>query len=215
MKIITALFICFIAFIDMPSQYKWQLQKEKNNIRVYSRSVENTDIRELKAETTVEVPLSNIVAMIKDVNYYPNWVYRCSEARILKKVSETEFYYYQLTYAPWPISNRDMIIRCRISQDQQTGRVIAKLDGAPDFIEEKPGIVRVQKFSGEWVLTPVDDGKVRIVHELFIKPQGDIPSWLMNYAAVEGPYSTIHNMIQKLNDKRFANRTFGFLKDRI
>lgn len=216
MKIIS-LFVFFIGslIITPPlAQKDWTLEKSRNNIKVYSRPVENTETRELRAVTTVNAELSSIVAIIKDVEFYPKWVYRCSEAEILNKVSETEFYYYQVSDAPWPVSDRDMTIHARISQNEATGEVVVKLDGIPDYIEKKSGLVRVPKFNGKWVLTPLDNGEIRVAHELFVAPQSDIPSWLLNYAAIEGPYSTLYNMMSIINNDRFANKSFEFLKER-
>ncbi|MDQ3190518.1 MAG: START domain-containing protein [Bacteroidota bacterium] len=213
MKIISFLvfFICCL-LLNPIVQNDWELIRKKNNIEVYSRAVEKSEIRELRAITTVDSDLSNLVAIIHDVEYYPNWVFRASKAEVLKRVSETEFYYYQVTEAPWPISNRDMIVHVKFSQNPESKEVLVILDGVPDYIKEKPGIVRVPNFNGKWVFTPLENGTIRIIHKLFIEPKGDIPNWLVNRAAVEGPYSTLLNMKTIINKDRFSNRTFRFLK---
>ena len=206
MPLITTFIIFSIVLFNICLYENWQLQRSGNNIKVYSRPIANTGLRELKAITSAEVPLSNLLAIIKDVEYYPSWVYRCSEAKILNKVSENEFYYYQKTFFPWPLSNRDIVIHVKISQNKNSGEITVKLDGVPDYIEKKAGLVRVRKFAGKWVLTPKDDGKINIVHELFIETKGEIPPWLIDYAAVEGPYSTMYKMVSLVKNKRFSNK---------
>ncbi len=215
MKIISLLaFFVFSLIINSNEQNDWELIRNRNNVEVYSRPVENKNDRELKAITIVDSDLSNLLAIIYDVEYYPNWVYRASEAEILNTVSETEFYYYQVTDAPWPITDRDMIIHVKVSQDEVSREITVKFTGVPDYMEEKPGFVRVPSFNGNWVFTPLEDGTVRVVHSLLIEPEGEIPSWIVNSAAVEGPYSTLLNMRRLINEDRFAKRSFDFLIER-
>jgi ribosome-associated toxin RatA of RatAB toxin-antitoxin module len=197
------------------SNEDWRLQKEKNNIRVYSKSSSNSTERHLRAEAEVNTSLSSLVAMISDVHLYPKWVYRCSEAKLLKQINEREFYYYQITHVPWPIPNRDMVIHVKINQDEETGKVLVSLKGVPDFIPENENLVRVRIFEGQWEFIPQSSGVVKVTHQFLIDPKGDVPGWLVEMAAVDGPMNTMESMIQLKSDKAFANRSFAFIKDPV
>lgn len=197
------------------SQEEWQLQRNRNNISVYSRPSGENGIMKMRAITTLNVPLSNIVAILKDVDYYPQWVYRCSEAEIINQISETEFYYYQVTTVPWPIQNRDMVIHMKLSQNEKSGEVTVELKGKPDYIKEKEGLVRVKIFEGKWFVKPLEGGGVMVTHDILVVPNGSIPTWMVNQAAIEGPFGTLEEMANRVNEARFANRSFPFLKDEI
>jgi hypothetical protein len=196
-------------------QEEWQLQRNRNNISVFSRLAEATGAMEMRAVSNIKSPLSNIVAMLKDVDYYPQWMYRCSEARVLKVISETEFIYYQVTTVPWPIKNRDMIIHVKIAQDQETGEVRVALKGLPDYLERSEELVRVKIFEGQWILKPLPNGQVKIMQDILVVPNGEIPAWMVNLAAVEGPYGTMEGLVNQIQDNRFANQVFSFLKEEI
>jgi hypothetical protein len=194
------------------NQTEWQLQRNKNNISIYSRDLQNGSRMEMKAETVLDVPLSNMVAMVQDVEFYPNWMYRCSESRIIKRVSETEFYYYLVTTVPWPVSNRDMVVHVLVSQNDSSGTVEFDLHGIPDYIDEVDGIVRVQVFEGKWILKPLSGGKIQVIQKLMVAPTGALPTWMVNLAAIEGPYGTMVGMVEKVGEQRFSNKHFDFLK---
>jgi ribosome-associated toxin RatA of RatAB toxin-antitoxin module len=191
------------------------LQRSRNNVSIYSRQLDSGDKMEMKAEAVVETSLSNLVAIISDVDYYPNWMYRCSESRIIDKISETEFYYYLVTTVPWPVSNRDMVIHVKLNQDETTGVVEVDLQGVPDYMEDIPGFVRVQVFQGKWIMKPLTGGKIKVIQKLLVAPNGEMPMWMVNLAAIEGPYGTMVGMIEKINDGRFDNKQFDFLKNKV
>jgi ribosome-associated toxin RatA of RatAB toxin-antitoxin module len=210
-SILLLLSIPFISSFNVHKE-EWELQRNKNNISVYSRAAPDTDIKEMRAVTVVSAPVSNVVAMIKDVDYYPNWMYRCSEAKLLKEISETEYIYYTVTSVPWPIKNRDMIIHAKITTDESTGIVHVSLNAVPEYLEEKPDLVRIKKFDGKWTITPQEQGEVKLVNDVLVIPNGEVPEWMVNMAAVEGPYGTMEAMVKEVNSERFSNRDFGFLR---
>jgi hypothetical protein len=198
-------------FFSFQQERDWVLKKEEQDIRVYSRIVEDSDVREMRAITTLNVSMNNLIALIRDVEYYPRWVYRCSEAYVIKRISETEIYYYQVISAPWPISDRDMIIHAEMGKDED-GTIHIRLKGVPDYLDVKPDRVRIKKFKGKWILKPTIDGKIQVVQDVLVIPSGNVPSWAVNLAAVEGPFGTFLGMKNIVHEERFANHTFGFTK---
>src|SRR6476469_9322552 len=123
MKNIRILFLRFCFFIFLPlyasgDQHDWELKKEENGIKVYTRYAENSRLKEVRAVTEVKSSLSGIVALLLDVKNYPNWIYSCSEASTLSMVNNHDEYHYQVTHLPWPLSNRDMIWHFKIEQEE-------------------------------------------------------------------------------------------------
>ena len=77
--------------MSIPGQvWAWDLTKETNNIRVYTRSVEGSSFKEYKGVVQIEASLSSLVALVDDVLDYPNWIHTCIEATVLKRIDETK-----------------------------------------------------------------------------------------------------------------------------
>ena len=87
----------------------WHLERNKEGVKVYTRAVSNSSINELRAEMTVHANLNSIMALLRDVPAFKEWVYHCKESHELKR-NGNEVYYYQYTSVPFPISDRDLII---------------------------------------------------------------------------------------------------------
>ncbi len=182
----------------------WKLVKNKDGIKVYTRSISNSDLNELKAEILVHSSLNAIMALLRDIPNFKDWVYHCKESHELKKTGN-EVYYYQYTSVPFPISDRDLIIHSSWSQDEHTKVIYINGEGHPNFIPAKKGVVRIQKFKSRWNLVPKGKGEVLIEYEISVDPAGWVPSWLVNLSAVEGPYETCKNLRNILKSAKYTN----------
>ena len=149
---------------------------------------------ELKAVFQIKTSLSSIVALLNDVESYPQWVYRCETSKILLKTSEKHLIRYQTIVAPWPVDNRDVVLEVNYSQDEKTKIVYQKVNALPNYAPKVAGHVRIPEFRAIWTLNPLKNGIVEIQYELLVNPGGVIPAWLVNMAMIDGPYDTSLNM---------------------
>ena len=191
---------------------KWQLRKSKNGINVYSKSVPGTSIKAVKAEMVIPASLNSIMALLKDVPAFHEWVYHCKEAKEIKRPSEHELYYYQYTSVPFPISDRDLIIHSHWRQDEKTKAIYLNGVAATDILPEKPGVVRMNKFNSEWRLIPKGNGTVYVEYEVLVDPAGFVPAWLVNMASADGPYETCLSITRLVKLPKYKAAT-GIVKE--
>ena len=86
--LLASVLVSFTTFKDTESE--WILKKEKNGVTVYNRSVENSDLKEIKAVTQIKTSLTSIIALLSDRESFPEWVYKCEKAYTVKSIDETE-----------------------------------------------------------------------------------------------------------------------------
>lgn len=194
-------------------QGAWHLKKSENGINVYTRNSEESAYKELRSTVTIKTSLNSIVALLNDFESYPEWVYRCSKSKTLKRISETENFHYQTVEAPWPVDSRDFVVQLHLSQDPATKVVSIKSTCKPDYIPRVPGHVRITEFKALWTLTPLKDGSVEIVYELLVNPGGYVPAWLVNLAVVDGPYETMLHLKDLVFSKKYQNEKVSFIKE--
>jgi hypothetical protein len=192
------LLLFFTLLANAVTDDDWKLEKNENGISVFTRTGVGSDFKELKAVTNLNASLSSIVALIKDIPSHTSWIYQCKEARIIKTVNDSEFYYYHETYAPWPVANRYSIIYIKITQDSKTKVVTVASNNTPDVVPDEGGKVKVPKLLATWKFTPLADGTVDGEYQLFVDPGGEVPAWISNMFAVDGPYNSILGMKKML-----------------
>jgi hypothetical protein len=196
-------------------QEGWKLEKNEQNISVYTRSVTGSKFKEFKAVTIVKTSLPSLVALLKDLPSQTLWIDQCIMAKSLKKVNETEDYIYYVSHAPWPVSDRDMITHSLITQDSVTKIVKIQMNGIPAFIPKKENLVRVPFLKGNWELIPREKDLVEIIYQLHADPGGSIPGWLANYTVVDNPFKTMLNMKEYVQKDMYQHTKYSFIKEKI
>jgi hypothetical protein len=210
---ILLLFICvvFTSFINDTDE--WVLQKHSDNVWVYSRNLDNYTIKELKAVTQIKTSLSSIVALLNDREECPKWVYKCEKSYIIKKITNWEYYSYQNMVAPWPIDNRDIVLHIRVSQDKNTKEVIHKAESEYNYLPPTEDHVRIKVFNSTWVLTPLKNGFINCENHVFVDPGGSLPTWLVNMAAVDGPFETTTNFRKQVMTPKYQKAKLHYIKE--
>ena len=177
------------------------LRKDKDGVKVFACDAENTKIKSLKTILSVRATLPRLIDMVLNVNDYDKWQYNTINAHILKQISETEMVYYTEVVAPWPISNRDLVVHLKIESDGNSGITIISANSIPDYIPEKKGIVRVPMSKSQWIIKPVDQSSLSIEFVMLINPGGSVPAWMINMVAAEAPYESFRNFKKKLESR--------------
>lgn len=203
--------ICSMLFFSSISN--WELGKNEKGIRVYTRSVEGSPIKEVKADLQLDGSLSSVVAFVKDIPNYPNWMYGCSEARILKMNGDTELYFYQRIKAPWPVSDRDLCAHYVIRMDTKTGELKLSSRAEPKLLPEVPGVIRVKNSHSNWTVKSLGNGKLSGEYHLVTDPAGLIPAWLINMFITDGPLSSLSKMKEGIKTEPYKSKKFSWIKE--
>ncbi|GAB4038516.1 START domain-containing protein [Spirosoma gilvum] len=191
----------------------WHLEKSKEGIRVYSRHLIGSRLKELRVQCTFQGTLSALVAMLSDIDYYPTLMYKTKATKLLRRVSETELYYYIETELPWPVDNRDMNVHLTFSQDPATHTLQIRIAKAADEIPSQPHIVRVAEWSASWEVHPEPNQQLQINYQCQVDPGGNLPTWLINLTATNGPFESFKLLRKTILEARYQVRKFSFLTD--
>ncbi len=195
-----ALFLVFAIMSFTPTHSgTWELAKEKGVIKVYTRTSAMGSLKDSKGVMQVKSTVDDVLTLLRKFDQYSKWMYRCPESKLLKKVSEAEYYVYTVTDAPWPVTDRDLVTHVKAEQ-KPDGTIILNLSGVKDYIPVKPDRVRVPRFKGLWQVTPKTNGMVEITYQLESDPGGSLPDWVANATATDIPFFTLVEM-KKLLEK--------------
>lgn len=194
----------FIVMNVTAQEAKWRFVKEAHGIKVYYRDIPKHNLNEVKIQTTFNTNLSTIVEALRDVETYPNWVYKASSSKIIKRFGDNEMIYYNRLDFPWPLSDRDIAIRTKIVQNSYSKEVVSVSYAEPLAVKRKGDLVRIEEFNSMWTFRPVD-GHVEGEYVFKSNPGGLIPEWMVNLGLEEGPIKTILNFKKILIEGKYSN----------
>ena len=172
---------------------EWSLDKQKDGIDVYTRPVEGSGIKEFKGVAEVDVNVEKILALLRDSNRFKSWFPNTPESRLLARDGDVS-YQYSVMGAPWPVNDRDNVLRSVTTRDENTGIIDIEITAAPDYYPVQKGRIRVRKAHGTWKLKPISPDKTHVTFTMHLEPGGGIPQWMINARIVATPFEALTNL---------------------
>jgi hypothetical protein len=212
MTIKTAVLFIALSFCGrLFGQEDWKLNTSKEGMSVYTKVFPDSKFKAIKVELSLEATLSQLVAVVMDVDTGADWVYATKSSVLLKRVSPNVVIYYSEVKLPWPVHNRDFIAELTATQDPVTRVVTIYGPVVPDYIPVKKDIVRVAKSEGRWVITPIGKGRIKVEYTIRLDPGGDLPAWLFNLFVTKGPAESFENLKLQLKKPQYTNVHLPFI----
>ena len=206
-----SLYLCS-ALISFSQTYtEWELAKDKDGIKVYTRELTDSRIKEFRAESEVISSLSAVVALMVDIESIPAWVEEAERSRLLDKISDQQLFYHLEINVPFPFDNRDMIQQLTIHQNKVSKALTFELKNYPEYIPSDENKVRMPKADGFWKFTPLGNGKLSIYFQYLNDPGGGIPAWLVNSFIVKSPFNSVTNLIKQVKLNQYSSKKISWI----
>jgi len=212
-SLFVGLIVLFFTVFGYAQQSEWQLKRTTKDLKVYTRNIVETGIKELRITTQFETSLSSIIALLNDVPANADWVYSSKVAKITETLAPNDMYYYSVSDFPWPFQNRDLIVHSVIEQDPDSKVVTSTSYAAEGKYPIQKGMVRVTIFDSQWIFTPLPDSKVDIEYTVKTDPGGNIPIFLTNMFIDKGPVATMKKMRDILELPKYRDAKVDFIKE--
>lgn len=204
-KVLLMSLFLFLIQVDVFGQSEWKLNVEKEGIRIYTAQLPDSKVKAIKVETEINATESQLVAVLMDINTSTEWVDRLKSATIIKQVSPAELYYYCEVNLPWPAANRDFVAHLTVTQDPDTKVVYIDAPAVASMVPEKKGIVRINNSTGKWTIIPDGANRVKIEYTLHVEPGGNIPAWVTNMFATDGPLKIFKELKIQVEKPAYKN----------
>jgi len=136
---------------------------------------------------------------LKNTASYTKWYGYTKTATLLKQEKDTQYNYVE-TIFPWPFKNRDMVYKMT-TRTFNNDSIKISLQGIPDYIQEKKGIVRMTKAAG-YILLHCANKKTEIMYVFHSEPGNSIPAWMANNSIAKLPFKTLSGLRKTLREKK-------------
>lgn len=201
---------CFLCLGGIAKgQNDWKQDYEKNGLVIYTRSLDNSDVKEFRAEMTVEARLASVVTILIDYANHKTWMYSVADCEQLSRKNDQERELYYKVDFPWPLDDRDIVNQTIFSQDAITGVVTYQLTSTPNKHPSKD-FIRMQVANGTWKVIPKPQGKVFLTYQ-HQSDSGDLPAWVVNLFLLDGPKGTFQSLKQVIDSGAYDSAEVPWL----
>lgn len=193
-----------LANAQLPPEHAegWNLRKESGAIRVFTMDQPDSHFQAFKAVAVLDAPLENLMAVMANPQSCTEWVHNCSESHGFGDGSFHDRYAYSVNDMPWPVTDRDYVIRIRTQGQGEGGEVLMDLNAVPERRDVDADYVRVDRSDTRYRFTPQGD-QTRLVWIQHTDPNGSIPGWLVNSLLVDIPIKSMERLEQVAGEERY------------
>jgi hypothetical protein len=159
----------------------WKLAVQKDGIDVSIRPVKGSDFDEFMGSADIDASIDVVYAVLKDIPAATQWMADCKENREIRKIDEHTSVQFNVTKAPWPVSDREALCIVTEKKDEKTGKITFEFHETNDPpVPVGKGNVRMPEISGQWVLTPINRDHTKVIYTVKSNPGGSLPKALAN-----------------------------------
>lgn len=181
----------------------WQLRREEDGIRVYVKENQNGYLS-VRLELSMRASVATLRHRLKEVDRYPEWIYRCTSAVRLSPPRDSLLMYRVITDFPFPFRDRSLTVWS--TQHTDTLGTFRSRSSAVVSATADDDYVTIHYFEGRWQATSVSAEVLSVTYEVVTEPGGNIPVWLYNLAVDEGPFRTMKNLRSLIEGDTFASQ---------
>jgi hypothetical protein len=170
----------------------WVQDANEKGVVVTTKTEPGRNLPIFRGVSTIDAGVFEILAVLDDISRFTEWMADCKAARVVKQVSELERFEYNRIGAPWPVSDRDTVIRSWVEGSASKGDVWARFQSVT--MAEAPavsGVVRMPRLAGYYHLEVVDAGHTKVTYQVDADPGGLLPDWLVKLTSRKLPIETL------------------------
>lgn len=169
------------------AQDEWGLKKDAKGIKIYTRAVADSPLKEYKATTLLNASIDSVLSELLNA---PQYTENCEAGQSFYVIArgKNQHVFYARKELPWPVRNRDIVTLLTVDKISDK-KVKLHLESLPEGIPEKEKTIRIKELMGFWLLEE-ENGKTKVTQQLYLNPEGSLPSAITNALLIKGPFKT-------------------------
>lgn len=193
--IITSLVFTFLSMTTHSHETiieSWSFVKEEAGMKLYTRTIEGFEYKEVKVVTNLQSDLSKARNYLINPENIKHWLSGCTHSEIIK-ISNSKSEYYATFDAPWPISDRDDVGEI-VLQEYSDARVEYAFQSTPKALKKESGYVRVPFSKGKIILTRDSVEEIELTFQFLVDRGGTLPGYIKDYLESSSPLKTAKSL---------------------
>jgi hypothetical protein len=170
----------------------WVHDANDQGVEVTTKTAPGRPLPAFRGVGNIDAGLFEILAVMDDIGHYTEWMSDCTGAYVVKKISEFERVEYNRIHAPWPVADRDGVVRSWVEASMAKHEIWARFQRVT-MAETPPvaGVVRMPRLEGYYHLEAIDEGHTKVTYEVDADPGGLLPNWLIKLTTRKLPIETL------------------------
>lgn len=184
----------------------WHILGSEQGVLISTRTETGDNHPTFRGQATIKGSVLHVLAIVLDTAKSTKWVRGADGIEIIKNLDDRTQYLHMFTDLPWPIRDRDMVMKRSVEVLAQGTEFRIRYACAPD-IRKEGRAMRVTTCDTHFTLKGVDADKTYVDYQVHLDPGGGLPSWAIRYLEKRVTVDTIYKL------ERQVRRTPGQYAD--
>ncbi len=191
--LITATLCCLLAGVGVAQEGHagWTVVERERGITLSRREQPGCGLPSFRGEGNLRAGVLQVLAVMLDMSVLHRWAYGVDEARVIKRVDERTELLYLYSDLPWPVRDRDMVVRKQVEVIKPGAEFRITLKCEPKAQAERDGVIRVQHCRSSFLVRKVDAETTELDYVMSLDPAGMLPKWAGSFVAKNVPFNTL------------------------
>jgi START domain len=178
---------------DAPGE-NWRLVRRHEGIDSFQADHLQRPLSAFRARMVLEADMWTALAILDDVDRACEWTSHCAEMRRLRATSSEEFLVYARMDAPWPVRDRDVVVRVRVSYGELDELLVSITAAREEQDNAAPSVVRMPRFDAHYRFRALAAERTEVEYQIDLDPGGTLPDWLKQMIARDLSHDTLADL---------------------
>ncbi|HEX6240380.1 MAG TPA: START domain-containing protein [Polyangiales bacterium] len=176
----------------------WRKIHEERGILVSAREEPGRELPTFRGQGRVDAPVLHVLAVLLDDEHSSEWAKGADQSRVLRKLDERTQIVYARSRQPWPVQDRDLVMKRKVEVVKANEIYRVHLTCAPNELPKVDGAVRIRECETSFMLRALDGDRTLIDYRVHADPGANTPEWIVRTASKNIPLDTLTNLRRQL-----------------
>ncbi|MFT4613651.1 MAG: hypothetical protein ACI9NT_000792 [Bacteroidia bacterium] len=191
---VALLMALFLPVSSAQAEEEWELQKDDEGIQLYTRKVASSPFLEVKVTTRISSPMEKLTEVFGDGSGCAPWRNNCKSSKVLRQESEAERFIYMILDLPWPISDRDLVVRSLTITDLESQSTTVDASSVEGEYPEQDYVRAISR--AQYQMHLVEPGEIDLTYTVHVDLGGDISPGLVNSQLASTTFKEIEQLVK-------------------
>lgn len=172
----------------------WRVVRSHEGITSWQSERPEQPLAVFRSEMVLAADVWTALAVLEDIDRACEWTSHCAEMRRLGASSAQELLVYARIDAPWPVRDRDVVVRVQVSYNANGELWLTINESEAREAVRAPSVVRMPRFTAYYRFRALDAQHTRVEYQLDVDPGGTLPDWLKRMIARDLTHDTLADL---------------------
>lgn len=185
----------------------WRIVGSEQGVLVSTRTAPGAAHPTFRGQATIQGSVLHVLAIVLDTKNSTKWVRGADGIEVIQDVDGRTQLLQMFTHLPWPIRDRDMVMKRSVQVVVPGSEFIVRYQCAPEIRKDERKALRVTACDSHFTLKGLDGDKTYVDYQVNLDPGGGLPSWGIRWMEKRVTVDTIYKL------ERQVRRTPGQYRD--